>query len=100
MNKNIYSLPVTQYILPNGKTKNLEVCIQGYESQLAEKLVLAGYIFEAEILNIGLVSITCIHPESEDGEPCGHVISKNDIQIDEKMKQLIRSSYKHLEEKS
>jgi len=57
----------TQYLLPNGERREVEIEVPADIQEQADYLIAAGQKFEAEILRTGAVSLTC-EPRDEELE--------------------------------
>lgn len=59
------AIPFTQYLLPDGRTRTVEVDRPTPVELAAEKIIAAGWKFESEILTTGEVSLTVHDPVNE-----------------------------------
>jgi hypothetical protein len=59
------SIPFTQYLLPDGRTRPGAVERSGDIEEKARRIIDAGFRFEAEVLRTGEVSLTVFDPEEE-----------------------------------
>lgn len=62
------SVPFTQYLFPNGRTRPLIVTTSDSISEKAKSIIAKGYQFEAEIVPSNLVSLTIFNTKTEEDE--------------------------------
>lgn len=58
-------IPFTQYLLPNGRRRQISIDRPAPVEAAARKLIEAGVDFEAEILITGVVSLTASYEEED-----------------------------------
>jgi len=61
----LMAIPFTQYCLPDGKQKAVEIHLSKEIENKAHKLIEKGYRFEVELLCTEQVSATIVHPSDE-----------------------------------
>ncbi len=76
----------TQYILPDGTKKPVEIDLGPEIETLANDIIQAGFVFEIEILSNGMVSATI----SDDEADHAHSITPNGPQVPEGIISMIR----------
>jgi len=64
-NRSMFALPFTQYLLPNGDKKEIEFIVDGDTEIKAKSILKYGWVFEAEILTNGVVSLTISDGEED-----------------------------------
>ena len=69
-------VPFTEYVLPNGRKRPHPIVIEdehGYYQAKVDAILKKGLVFEMEVLNTGVMSITVEDPTDIDGmTTCGH----------------------------
>jgi hypothetical protein len=68
------SIPFTQFLMPTGRPKRIEIDRPLATEILAAQLIADGYRFECEILSTGQVSLTC---EDDDDETLAIEVCSN-----------------------
>ena len=61
----MFALAFTQYLLPNGDKKEIEFIVDGDTEIKAKSILKYGWVFEAEILTNGVVSLTISDGEED-----------------------------------
>jgi hypothetical protein len=93
MTENVYLIPFTQYLLPDGRKKFIEFECENEEVyNKAKELLSLGYSFDAEILSTGIVSFTCLK-DNEDDEIIGITLAENDKDVIRAVYELINDVY-------
>lgn len=59
------SIPFTQYLQPEGRTRRAEIDRPGEIEDMAQELLEYGWTFEAEVLNTGEVNLTVFDGEQD-----------------------------------
>lgn len=59
-------IPFTQYLMPDGRTREMLVAVPDHVYLQAKELMADGYEFEAEILMTGEVSLTVVDTTEEE----------------------------------
>lgn len=75
MLKEAHVIPFTQYLLPNGRSKDVYIERDEAVCRKADEIIQAGHRFEIEVLTTGHVSAT-IH-NIEDEEDVDIIVVKN-----------------------
>lgn len=65
----MYLANVTQYLLPNGRTRDEAIELPEDTKAFYNDATLNGLCFEAEILTTGQVSITLVGEDTDDNDP-------------------------------
>lgn len=60
------SIPFTQYLLPDGRKRPVEIEVADDVGEIARGLINQGLLFECEVLTTGHVSLTITDPEDGD----------------------------------
>lgn len=94
-------IPFTQYLMPDGRAKEVSFECEEYQDSLVQDLVNAGCRFEVEMLSTGEVSLT-VEYEDPNGEniTLAHEICPNGPEVGIAIEQLIHGahvSYKEIE---
>lgn len=87
------NIPFTQYCLPYGIPKNIEINRPDDVYNKAMELIGDGFVFETEILRTGHVSLTIHDTEIDEDVAC--VVSKNDESAAAAVDKLINEFYKN-----
>jgi len=83
------SIPFTQYLLPDGRQKPIEIDIDAETEKKAQALIAQGCHFDAEILRTGAVSFTC-----ERGDKLISIeISFNGPEVEQAVVKLVNEAY-------
>lgn len=102
------SIPFTQYMRPRGTRKQIGWEIDGDEEMemKARKLLEAGCVFEAEVLNTGHVSMTVqklkTHEEQmrltapDEDEYLAHELCENNPEVPLAVKRLVDKAFSRL----
>lgn len=67
------AIPFTQYMLPDGRPREIKIERSDAVADKAQQIIDAGYRFEAEVLTTGDVSFTVTGPMPDDKEEEGDV---------------------------
>lgn len=59
------SIPFTQYLLPDGRKKIIEIDLDEIYGDAANMIIDSGCVFEIEILNTGHISMTISDDEDD-----------------------------------
>ena len=94
MNKVIvdYEVPFTQYLRPFGQKEEIKIQMELDVCTKAQKILDAGYVFEAEVLSIGnMVSFTIggYDPKIEEDSDCAMELVQNGPGVPAVVKRLI-----------
>lgn len=81
-------IPFTQYLLPDGRPKDIHIDRSPEVEELAFKFIKAGGRYEAEILRTGEVSLTA----RKNDEDIAIVVCPNRPGVGEKVDELVRAS--------
>ena len=81
------SIPFTQYLMPDGRTKQIEIDRPANIEAKAAEIIAAGCRLEAEVLLTGEVSFTVFNPETEEDEACE--LSRNGPEVLDAVDRLI-----------
>lgn len=73
------AVPFTQFLLPDGRQKEIEISLDPDVEAKAQDIIAAGYKFEIEILRTGIISATIADPIQE--EDVAHALMRNGIQV-------------------
>lgn len=95
------SIPFTEYRLPRGTRHHQEIERPDDVEVLAHRLILEGFEFTVELLNTGIVSMTC-ERDTPDGETevIGHVLAPNNPLLEMKVDELVKGAYQRFTKKS
>lgn len=63
------AVPFTQYLRPNGRKAPVTIERPPEIEALARRLIEGGCTFELELLSTGVVSMECVGPTDEHGDP-------------------------------
>lgn len=63
-----FNIPFTQYLLPNGRRKDVTITRPREIHEKAMAIIAAGYRFEIVILQTGVVSMTVTGPDADGDE--------------------------------
>lgn len=90
----------TQFMLPYGESKKVEITRSPEIESLASFLTGLGYVFEIEILRTGEINMECIRHEEEGVEDSfpqilSIIICANDIRVPFIVDQLVRKAKSH-----
>ena len=90
----LYHIPFTQYLLPDGRKKQIYFATTDQELiDKAQLLLSHGLLFEAEVLRNGMVSLTIFDTESDIGDVAIELCN-NGNQVLDAVKMLIME-YNH-----
>ena len=64
-NQGVYSIPFTQYLLPNGRKQEVTINRPKEIYDKAMAIIAAGYCFEIEVLRTGHVHMTISNDEED-----------------------------------
>ena len=81
------AIPFTQYLMPDGRPKQIEINRPEEVEAKAAKIIAAGLRLEAEVLRTGEVSFTVFDVETETDEACE--VSRNGPEVLEAVDRLI-----------
>jgi hypothetical protein len=81
-------IPFTQYLLPDGHTRPMEIDMPSDVEAAAKELLEKGCNFDAEILTTGEVSVTC----ELDEELLSIAVCENDRSIFDAVEEIIRQA--------
>ncbi len=59
------SIEFTEFMLPNGKRRPVNIDRPDQIEDKARKIVEAGYVFECEVLRTGMISLTVADPHED-----------------------------------
>ena len=59
-------VPFTQYVLPWGEKRSLEIEVSADAAAMAREVIASGLSFECEILSTDEISLTAMHPDDGD----------------------------------
>lgn len=93
-------IPFTQYLRPDGRTRQVIFSVNGPAAGLAKSIMDRGHRFEAEVLTTGEVSLTVTDPENEDGADLCIEISPNGPEVPTAVLKLIGRSSRILTDRS
>ena len=65
INKTCYKIPFTQYLLPDGRKKEIEIERPKDIYKKAMSIIEAGYWFEIEVLSTGHINMTISDDEDD-----------------------------------
>lgn len=82
----------TQYLLPDGRKKPMEIFMPDEVEEIASQLTQKGYEFEAEILTTGEVSLECVYGE---GESAAIEIVPNGPDVISAVEKLVRDALQY-----
>lgn len=91
----MFEIPFTQYLLPDGRTREVKWECTSHEQEIkARSLLDAKARFEAEILQTGEVSLTC-EITGNDGEDhtLAHGICPNDERVVDAVARLVETAH-------
>jgi hypothetical protein len=91
------SIPFTQYLLPDGREKQIAIDRPEDIENLAICLMKSGYHFDAEVLCTGEVSFTCERDGREDTEVLSIEICQNGPPVLEAIDKMIREASKRMQ---
>jgi len=93
------SIPFTQFLRPNGRRKQVTTEADEETERLAHEVIEAGGVFEVEELTTGDVSMECINPAIEEGEP-GFILScrlcSNGPAVTTALQELVTESHQRM----
>ena len=92
------SLPFAQYLLPDGRQREINIDLDPEQEEVGRKLLGNGVRLEAEILTTGEVSITAEFDGSEDYISLAHEIVPNGPGIREAVCRLLETATKRWKE--
>lgn len=98
MSLSLFEIPFTQYILPNGAPRPITWrCTSEDQAAKAQEIVAKGGIFEAEVLQTGVVSFT-VERDGKDGEreELAHELCSNDSNVIASVEALVERAYNSL----
>jgi len=84
-------IPFTQYLLPNGRTKEITIDRPGDIAELAEKFIQVGGRFAAEILMTGQIALYA-EKEDKEEEPVAMEIIPNGPEVIEAVDKIIKKA--------
>lgn len=82
------SIPFTQYLRPDGRTKGVEIDRPAEIEDAAKRLIDSGCVFEIEELSDGTVSMTC----ERDDEVLAHELCPNGPDVPTTVDRMIQSA--------
>ena len=85
------SIPFTEYVLPNGEKRPLNMPAEDSVEAIAKDLISNGAKFEIEVLRTGEVSMTCEIEDVED-EDCvlaWEIVPNNVMEVRKAVKRLV-----------
>lgn len=91
------SIPFTQYLLPDGRRKHIEIERPAPIEAMAQEIRTAGFRFEAEVLTNGVVSLTIYSQELE--EDVAIKLCSNDAMVPAAVDVLVAQFYEKLRKK-
>ena len=86
------SIPFTQYLLPNGRRRSVEVERTPDIEELAELFIASGGRYECEILTTGEVSLTAAKDVDGEDQDVVIIVCSNGPEIPAKIDELVRRS--------
>jgi hypothetical protein len=92
------SIPFTQYLLPDGHCVDTSIDMPAEIEELAQKFIIAGGRFEAEILTTGHVSITAAYEIDGELQDIAIKVAVNGPPVVEAVEYVVRQAVKWLEE--
>lgn len=81
-------IPFTQYLLPNGRRRQINIDRPAPVEAEARKLIEAGVDFEVEILVTGVVSLTASYEE----EDIAIELTRNGPEMDDAVDRLVKEA--------
>ena len=88
------AIPFTQYLQPNGAKRAVVIDVDEETEAQAKILIDKGYHFDVEILNTGLISLTC----EDDEDLISIEICENDASIPNTVRKVIRTAIERINE--
>ena len=83
------SIPFTQYLRPNGRTRDVTIDMPEDIEKKAQELLATGHHFDIEELTTGMVSMTC-----EKGDDIISIqVCENGPPVEDAVKELIETAY-------
>lgn len=82
------SIPFTQYLMPNGRKVPVTIEMEPDVETRAKALIDRGCHFDIEMLNTGVISMTCENSEYEE-EIISIVLCENDKTVVESVRKLV-----------
>jgi hypothetical protein len=90
-------IPFTQYLLPNGKTKKIQISLDLETEDLANQFIEAGGCFEAEMLtDYKTVSLTACFVVDDEMQDIASEVIENGPEVPEAVKRLVESATEFL----
>ncbi len=89
------SIPFTQYLMPDGEIRPVEIEMDNDIEEKAQALIKLGCHFNIEMLSTGLVSMTCEKDDEED-ELIAIEICNNNPDVIKAVYKLVSDSYYQL----
>lgn len=83
------SIPFTQYVRPYGRKRRMTIDLPPDVEERAQKVIAAGWLFEAEILTTDQVSFSVHNPHSDEPEDVAIRICDNGPEVPAVVTQLI-----------
>lgn len=92
------TIPFTQYLLPNGRVRRINIERPEDIEHIAQRFVLAGGRYECEILTTGDVSITAVKKVSGEEHDVAIAVGQNEPgKVGELVDRVVRDSERFIE---
>lgn len=90
------AIEFTQYLLPNGRQKKIEIDMPEDIETKARSLQEKDCYFDAEVLTTGLVSFTCMKNGYQDDDCVSIELSENGPAVLDAVSNLINTAYERV----